>query len=59
MLRYIEQGQIAGIITTVACRGKTVHLEKYDMMDVEAQTLHTTRSVASVKTRARHNVAGV
>ena len=37
MQRYIEQGKIAGIITTVARRGKTVHLEKFGMMDIEAQ----------------------
>ena len=37
MRQYVEQGKIAGIITTVARRGKTVHLEKFGLMDIEAQ----------------------
>ncbi|TFG73277.1 MAG: class A beta-lactamase-related serine hydrolase, partial [Anaerolineales bacterium] len=36
MQSYVDQGQLAGLITRVACQGKTVHLEKFGMMDIEA-----------------------
>ena len=34
---YIDEGKLAGLITTVARRGKTVYLEKLGWMDREAQ----------------------
>ncbi|MBN1873016.1 MAG: beta-lactamase family protein [Anaerolineae bacterium] len=37
MQPYIDEGKLAGTITTVARRGKTVHLEKLGWMDREAQ----------------------
>jgi len=36
MQGYVDGGRLAGLITTVACRGETVHLSKYGMMDIEA-----------------------
>lgn len=37
MQSYIDEGKLAGLITTVARRGKTVYLEKLGWMDREAQ----------------------
>ena len=37
MQRYVERGELAGLITTVARRGETVHLEKFGWMDIEAR----------------------
>lgn len=37
MQLYIDEGKLAGLITTVARRGQTVHLEKLGWMDREAQ----------------------
>ncbi len=37
MQRYVDDGKIAGLITTVARRGETVYLEKQGWMDREAQ----------------------
>ncbi len=34
MQGYVDKGQLAGLITRVARQGKTVHLEKFGMMDV-------------------------
>ena len=36
MQRYVDDGKLAGIIATVARRGQTVYLEKFGMMDIEA-----------------------
>jgi len=36
MQGYVDDGRLAGLITTVARRGETVHLSKYGMMDIEA-----------------------
>jgi CubicO group peptidase (beta-lactamase class C family) len=36
MQRYVDEDKLAGIVTTVARRGKLAHFEKYGMMDVEA-----------------------
>ncbi len=36
MQRYIDDGKLAGIIATVARRGQTAYLEKFGMMDIEA-----------------------
>jgi CubicO group peptidase (beta-lactamase class C family) len=36
MRRYVDDGKLAGIIATVARRGLTVYLEKFGMMDIEA-----------------------
>jgi len=37
MQTYVDQGKLAGMITTVAHHGQTVHLEKTGWMDREAQ----------------------
>lgn len=37
MQTYVDEGKVAGMITTVARRGQTVHLEKTGWMDREAQ----------------------
>jgi CubicO group peptidase (beta-lactamase class C family) len=37
MQAYVDEGKVAGMITTVARRGQTVHLEKTGWMDREAQ----------------------
>jgi CubicO group peptidase (beta-lactamase class C family) len=37
MQTYVDEGKLAGTITTVARRGQTVHLEKTGWMDREAQ----------------------
>lgn len=37
MQPYIDDGKLAGLITTVARRGRTVHLEKLGWLDREAQ----------------------
>jgi len=39
MQTYVDEGKVAGMITTVARRGQTVHLEKTGWMDREAQRL--------------------
>lgn len=36
MQRYVDEGKLAGLITTVARRGRTVHYKTYGMMDREA-----------------------
>jgi CubicO group peptidase (beta-lactamase class C family) len=36
MQRYLDRGELAGLITLVARHGKTVHLERFGMMDLEA-----------------------
>jgi len=36
MQRYVDEDKLAGIVTTIARRGKLAHFEKYGMMDVEA-----------------------
>ena len=37
MQSYIDAGKLAGMITTIARQGQTVHLEKFGWMDREAQ----------------------
>jgi len=36
MQSYVDDGKLAGIITTVARRGQTAYMEKFGMMDIEA-----------------------
>ena len=36
MRRYVNDGKLAGIIATVARRGQTAYMEKFGMMDIEA-----------------------
>jgi CubicO group peptidase (beta-lactamase class C family) len=36
MQGYVDQGELAGLITCVARRGKLVHLERFGLMDLEA-----------------------
>jgi CubicO group peptidase (beta-lactamase class C family) len=36
MQRYIEQGQIAGIVAMVGCGGRIVYLDKFGQRDIEA-----------------------
>jgi CubicO group peptidase (beta-lactamase class C family) len=36
MQRYVDDGKLAGIIATVARRGQTAYMEKFGMMDIEA-----------------------
>jgi CubicO group peptidase (beta-lactamase class C family) len=36
MQRYVDEQKLAGIVTLVARRGKTVHFEKFGMADIEA-----------------------
>jgi CubicO group peptidase (beta-lactamase class C family) len=36
MQRYVDRKDLAGLLTMVARRGKTVHFERFGMMDVEA-----------------------
>jgi len=36
MQRYVDEGKMAGLITTVARQSKTIHLEKFGWMDKEA-----------------------
>jgi CubicO group peptidase (beta-lactamase class C family) len=36
MQRYVDDGKLAGIIAAVARRGQTAYLEKFGMMDIEA-----------------------
>lgn len=36
MQRYVDDGKLAGVIATVARRGQTAYMEKFGMMDIEA-----------------------
>jgi len=36
MQRYVDDGKLAGIIATVARRGQTAYMEKFGMIDIEA-----------------------
>jgi CubicO group peptidase (beta-lactamase class C family) len=36
MQAYVDRKELPGILTTLSCQGKTIHLAKYGAMDIEA-----------------------